>query len=174
MADYLVTDTELKSIADAIRTKGETSASLSFPTEFVSAINAISGGLEYEEGTWTPSADIGDPTINFAKEHTDAPVIVVLADATNTTSTKTYTNHSFVWVDYNALFGAILKERSDSSYFRTGCVFMNARENATNQFTVKSQFNWHSKFTSTSFSPWIFSNLYYRAGRTYKWIAIWK
>lgn len=41
MADYLVTDTELTSVADAIRTKGGTSANLSFPTGFVSAINAI-------------------------------------------------------------------------------------------------------------------------------------
>jgi len=41
MADYLVTDTELTSVANAIRTKGGTSANLSFPTEFVSAINAI-------------------------------------------------------------------------------------------------------------------------------------
>ena len=44
MADYLVTDTELTSIADAIRTKGGTSADLSFPTEFVSAINDIQTG----------------------------------------------------------------------------------------------------------------------------------
>lgn len=42
--DYLVTDTELTSIADAIRTKGGTSAQLSFPTEFVSAIAAIPTG----------------------------------------------------------------------------------------------------------------------------------
>lgn len=41
MADYLVTDTELTSIANAIRAKGGTSASLSFPAEFVSAISAI-------------------------------------------------------------------------------------------------------------------------------------
>ena len=45
MADYLTTDTELTSIADAIRTKGGTSAQLSFPTGFVSAIqNLPSGG----------------------------------------------------------------------------------------------------------------------------------
>lgn len=44
MADYLVTDTELTSIADAIRTKGGTSADLSFPTGFVSAIEAIASG----------------------------------------------------------------------------------------------------------------------------------
>ena len=44
MADYLVTDTELTSIANAIRTKGGTSASLEFPQEFVQAINDIETG----------------------------------------------------------------------------------------------------------------------------------
>jgi hypothetical protein len=37
-------DSDLTSVANAIRTKGGTSASLAFPAEFVSAINAISGG----------------------------------------------------------------------------------------------------------------------------------
>lgn len=44
MANYLVTDTELTSIADAIRTKGGTSESLEFPTDFVSAIENIPSG----------------------------------------------------------------------------------------------------------------------------------
>jgi hypothetical protein len=42
--DYKTTDTELTSIANAIRTKGGTSASLVYPTGFVSAINDISTG----------------------------------------------------------------------------------------------------------------------------------
>lgn len=46
MADYLVTDTELTSIADAIRAKGGTSASLVYPSGFVSAINDIPTGTE--------------------------------------------------------------------------------------------------------------------------------
>ena len=44
MSDYIVTDTELTSIADAIRTKGGTQADLVFPTGFVTAIGNISGG----------------------------------------------------------------------------------------------------------------------------------
>lgn len=52
MADYKVTDTELTSIANAIRTKGGTSAQLEFPTGFVSAVQAIptggGGGLPSE------------------------------------------------------------------------------------------------------------------------------
>jgi hypothetical protein len=41
MADYLTTTSELTSIANAIRAKGETTASLIFPTGFVTAINNI-------------------------------------------------------------------------------------------------------------------------------------
>lgn len=44
MANYVVSDTNLASVADAIRAKGGTSAPLSFPTEFVSAIQAIPTG----------------------------------------------------------------------------------------------------------------------------------
>ena len=44
MAEYITTDTELTSIADAIRTKGGTTENLTFPNGFVSAIEAISGG----------------------------------------------------------------------------------------------------------------------------------
>lgn len=50
MADYLTTDTELASVANAIRTKGGTSSPLVYPTGFVSAINAIptgGGGIKY-------------------------------------------------------------------------------------------------------------------------------
>ena len=56
MAEYITTDTDLTSIANAIRTKGGTSAQLAFPAEFISAIEAISGGgggdYEIESGTF--------------------------------------------------------------------------------------------------------------------------
>lgn len=44
MANYIATDTDLAAVANAIRTKGGTSAQLEFPGGFVNAINAISGG----------------------------------------------------------------------------------------------------------------------------------
>lgn len=58
MADYLVTDTELTSVANAIRTKGGTSADLSFPTEFVSAIEAIATGKRIATGTYTATSNV--------------------------------------------------------------------------------------------------------------------
>lgn len=44
MSQYVVTDTELTAVADAIRSKGGTEADLEWPSEFVSAIGAITTG----------------------------------------------------------------------------------------------------------------------------------
>ncbi len=44
MANSLVTDTDLTAVADAIRTKGGTSANLQFPDGFVDAIDSIETG----------------------------------------------------------------------------------------------------------------------------------
>lgn len=63
--EYKVTDTQLSSIADAIRTKGGTSSPMSFPDGFVDAIGDISGGTAVLEslsvsanGHYTPSAGV--------------------------------------------------------------------------------------------------------------------
>ena len=53
MTTYLTTDTELTSIANAIRTKGDTSVSLAYPSGFISAINAIT----------TAGSDISGPVL---------------------------------------------------------------------------------------------------------------
>ena len=44
MSKYIVDGSDLTSVADAIRSKGETTASLEFPSGFVDAIGDISGG----------------------------------------------------------------------------------------------------------------------------------
>lgn len=68
MADYKVTDTQLSSIANAIRTRGGTSAPLEFPAAFVSAIENIPSGSSpvlvsksiSQNGTYNPSDDNAD------------------------------------------------------------------------------------------------------------------
>jgi hypothetical protein len=55
---YTTSGDDLTSIANAIRTKGGTSASLSYPTDFITAINNISGG-----GDSNPVAELKD--VNF-------------------------------------------------------------------------------------------------------------
>ena len=65
MSNYLVTNTELTSIADAIRLKGSTSDQLTFPNGFVTAIEQMRAGgydelpntSEWEENTFTMTKD---------------------------------------------------------------------------------------------------------------------
>lgn len=57
MTEYLTNDTDLKKIADAIRTKGGTSAPLVFPNGFASAISAIKTTPVLQSKTVTPSKD---------------------------------------------------------------------------------------------------------------------
>lgn len=72
MANYVVSDTSLTAVADAIRTKGDTAASLAFPSGFVSAINAIptGGGGDYEiaSGTVTPTDSLYSVTVSVGFE----------------------------------------------------------------------------------------------------------
>lgn len=49
MAEYLTNTTDLTSVANAIRTKGGTTAQLVYPSGFVSAINAIDTGGGQDE-----------------------------------------------------------------------------------------------------------------------------
>lgn len=70
MADYKFVDadqldSDLSGIANAIRKKGGTSASMSFPNGFSSAINAISTGVtvQRKSGTFTTNSS-GSATVN--------------------------------------------------------------------------------------------------------------
>ena len=71
MADYLVIDTELTDVADAIRTKGGTSAALEWPDGFVDAIDAIGGG---GGGATTQTVTYGNRTRLYALLQTEAVI----------------------------------------------------------------------------------------------------
>ena len=79
MADYLVTDTELTSVADAIRTKGGTSADLSFPTEFVSAIQNIpTGATNFVTGTFTTGSSTGYANLSVPYTGNGYPIMITV------------------------------------------------------------------------------------------------
>ena len=48
---YLVLESELTSVADAIRTKSGTNEDLTFPNEFISAIENIEEGVNAPDAT---------------------------------------------------------------------------------------------------------------------------
>ena len=88
MSDYKVTDTELTSIANAIRAKTGKSAQMEFPTEFVSEIGSISGGgtddwtilTDYIESSGTQYIDTG----YYPNDNTDVEIVADCADPQST------------------------------------------------------------------------------------------
>lgn len=94
MTDYLVTDTELTSVANAIRTKGGTSAQLNFPTEFVSAIGDISsGGLSRAiVGTFiTPEQEtLGDVAVQYEGNGYPIAFMIFVADGAYNPNSAAY------------------------------------------------------------------------------------
>lgn len=100
MAEYKTTDTELTSIANAIRTKGGTSSSLVYPTGFVSAIGAIpsgGGGLVGWTDVTSSFTVEGDYDYFYAFYHSQSDTVVffgrcgVDGDGTTVTSISTDT-----------------------------------------------------------------------------------
>lgn len=80
LVDSAQLDADLTSVANAIRTKGSTSADLAFPAGFVSAINAIptGGGGDYEiaVGTVTPASSSSSVTVSVGFDPDGALIYV--------------------------------------------------------------------------------------------------
>ncbi len=146
-----------------------------------------SGGLEYEEGTYSPTEDIARPTILFTDTHTEAPLMVMMTDATGTYNATTNTNYFFEYLYFEKWSGAgLYANTTDPRYglvrsqFRT--TNMTSLSSSTSHLIYLSSDSGDSTTsyprywaTETGFKPYTGSNSrYWRTGRTYKWIAVWR
>ena len=152
-------------------------------------VNVAGGGgsgLEYEEGTFSPSSDISRATVSFANSHADAPAVIVFADVTNTADTTSNTGWLWVWFDYYKIWGSRIYYSSSS--MRYAVAYYTYRGSSTSSLSTGSMLcsnnsdsssssstsypKYHA--TSTEFHPYTNStSRYWRSGRTYKWVAIW-
>lgn len=84
LVDSTQLNSDLTSVANAIRTKGGTSAQLAFPSDFVSAIGAISsGGLNWPIGhvyKVTPATESNILTVTLTEDYTPTYVAVMMTD----------------------------------------------------------------------------------------------
>lgn len=146
-----------------------------------------SSGLEFETGTYEPSSNTSGEKILFANTHSEAPVFIMMADATGTADTTSNTNMQFVWYDYYKLYGAGIPW--SSSAYRYATAFYVYRATNTGNLTQGATHCAYNSDNSGSgainyprfwtdelgFTPNSAStSRYWRAGRTYKWIAIWR
>lgn len=136
LVDSTQLDADLTSVADAIRTKGGTSASLAFPTDFVSAIAAIpSGGgggtTLIGSGSYTYSGNAA-ANITFPVTYTGAPrVLIVIKDEMDagvgeTIGALSYLPSGISVIDTAFEYGArVYKGKSDADVISYGGVSSN-------------------------------------------------
>lgn len=189
LVDSTQLDADLASVANAIRTKGGTSAQLAFPAGFVSAIAAIPGGggdVTIETGTYTPSANTAKPTISFSKTHSKLPVFAAMIDADGYISTSS-SNISWYYVNWEQLIGgAVYVSTSSVRYGEVRYAYRGSNGSSLSSSTgtvtasesnTGNSSNAYPRFSVTESGMMPYSgstSRYWRAGRTYKWIAVWK
>lgn len=103
MSVYLADSADLTSVANAIRTKGGTSASLAFPADFISAIGAIptGGGLKYETGIFTLDTDLtleNDAVYAIPHGLGEKPSVVIVF-AKDPPAAETDPFRGYIWLD---------------------------------------------------------------------------
>lgn len=141
-----------------------------------------SSGLEYETGTYTPAADFVRPTINFANSHTEPPILVLFADATGTDHTETNSNYACCIANINGFIGGGVPSSASSNrrYGIASYVYRASGNPSQGVSSITSLTSGTSSgisywVTNTGFNPYTAStSRYWRAGRTFKWIAVWK
>lgn len=185
--DYLTTDTELTSIANAIRTKGGTTAQLTYPTGFINAINSLGGGgLEYEEGTYTPTADTSAPQIDFTNTHTNPPAFVFIGYTGGTPHVANTLNY-WAFMDNRYLLGSTISMTTGNAvtYAFISGNYNHSGGNSTTNLATNTNYTSTTPSTYPSVTTYYVTNTYFiprmnnqsyifPSGYTYKWIAIWK
>ena len=136
------------------------------------------GGLEYESGTWIPNVDIGMGSVSFTNTHTSRPMYVIIQDVTNSVASSSSNLFWAITSWYDGFGAPFLDNYGSNVYARTSYAYMSSGSVTYGGVTITEltgDRNTMANFLSASaFGPTTGStSRYWRAGRTYKWIAVW-
>ena len=143
------------------------------------------GGLEYETGTWTTPTDVLKTSILFSDTHSVAPFYFMVSDETEEYYSTTSSVYNICYYNFHQLFGVAYNVNNNGTY-HYGYVYRRWRNSSTGitggvitllyPYTDSGYIyntyprNWVNETGITAQSS---SVEYFRAGRIYKWIAVW-
>lgn len=174
LVDSTQLDADLTSVANAIRTKGGTSASLTFPAGFVSAVEAIpTGGGGGSFVKHTGSVTFSSNTQNFSVTGLGAPAMIVLFaihDAPTNAYDGTSKTLAHIYAD-----GTCTVISTNNAGTANAARVATSIQNWLNGRTVSPDNTNASKgqiiATETGFSVSAYTGFLYKAGYTYDWIC---
>lgn len=148
-------------------------------------VNVPSGssvGLEYETGTFSPNEDMDYTMVSFSKTHSSFPMFIQAQDVTGTYSD---TQNSFQLMFVCFLGDSLYTSQNGLLYGRGQCLFRSTSATSFSSTTIGISYPSTNTGSSSGSYPrywatesqmrvgYSSSYCYLRAGRTYKWIAIW-
>ena len=144
------------------------------------------GGLEYETGTFTPAADVTDYDIQFANTHTTLPFFTNYMLAANQYDDTLNSALAINYINFESLYGAALYASSSNIYYgRTENLYRGSSSTSMSTSSGTVTYPLSSEDTTSANYPryWATNthlslhtrsaSRYFRAGKTYKWIAVW-
>lgn len=140
------------------------------------------GGLEYEEGIWTPSEDVARPSILFENVHSEKPISIIMADVSATDDATQSSNYGFTYISFHQYTGNALPSNISANLrYALACYVYRGTGNPAQGVSAITSIAGDSSSSSdgywvstTGFFPSsASSSRYWRMGRTYKWIAMW-
>lgn len=150
------------------------------------SVSGGGGGLVYETGIWTPTADIARGTISFANTHTKAPFYFTVVDANDDYEGEAYSMHLVTYLNFEDFSG--VPDYTTETTLTYGRVYYSVRSNATtisNSGVILINYpSTNTSATNTNYPRyWATESAIYpygnnssrlwRADRDYKWIAVW-
>ena len=154
-------------------------------TNLAEIVVNVTGGMEYESGTYTPSADTARPTISFSKTHSTTPALVVMTDTSAASGITSNSNILFCYFDPYRLVGSGYPYSTSATRYAVAYYSYRGSNNASssgvfvqyNSDNTSSSSTSYSRYwaTASNFMPYSNStSRYWRANRNYKWYAVWK
>lgn len=148
-----------------------------------------SSGLEYETGTWTPTADTADAWVDLSKTYTTPPFFYQIWDDTGTYDNTQYVNYSIAYFQGDRVFNnGLRKSSSSSSGYQYGWCYGYYRgtsSSSLSSFTLSINYAKSNTSTTGANYPryWAteskirastnYASRVWKSTRTYKYIAIW-
>ena len=144
-------------------------------------------GLVYESGTYTPASDMSSTTtISFQNQHTIPPFFYAVYNINTQAIDTSYTAIGCAYFNFGlalggsvgygskTVYGYAIENYSSNSTPLTGTGSINSSTVTTAYNDTESSAKSNSQYWATSSAIKVSSGTRtYKAGRTYKWIAVW-
>lgn len=144
------------------------------------------GGIEYEAGAWTPTADTDQCAITFANAHSVPPSFVAVVGDINTLPSET-TFGAFTYANIERMFGTPFYRTSTKKYYGSTVRYYRNTSSASGVSDSMTQTASDTSSSDTTvYDPRYWCNEYgicgkngngtdglFKAGVTYNWVAIW-